>query len=273
MSKFALALGWVLLAAAAGADPLSADRPGVSNPPSVVPPGAIQLEGGFSFERETNTGDPNTSTLRVPQGLLRVGLLSFLEARVSADGYVFERRRGDNDRSSGSDLTLGSRALLFDQQGIRPKTALDFNLSIPTGSPAVTSDGVDPSGAFLIEWSLSERFALDGNLGLASQSLGKGNPHRAFQVAPSISLGASIAERASVFIEYYATLSDRGVDDEHAIDGGLAWLVGDNLQLDISAGAGLNHAAPDFFVSVGAAWRFFLPGAAKRLQSSGSRNR
>jgi hypothetical protein len=43
------------------------------------------------------------------------------------------------------------------------------------------------------------------------------------------------------------------------MDGGFTWLVSDNLQLDISAGAGLNHAAPDFFISAGAAWRFALP--------------
>ncbi len=259
MQKIALALGFVLLGASAGADPLAADRPGVSNPPSVVAPGTIQLEGGFSFERETDGGDPNTNTITVPEGLLRVGLLSFLEVRVSADGFVFEKRKNDNDRSSGSDLTLGSRVRLVGQKGIRPATALDFNLSLPTGSDAVTSDGVDPSGIFLFEWSWSERLTLDANLGLASVSLGKGGSRRAFQVAPSLSLSASVAERGSIFIEYYSVLADRGVDDRHSFDGGFAWLVGDDLQLDISAGAGLNGAAPDFFVSAGAAWRFFLP--------------
>jgi hypothetical protein len=259
MQKTALVLGCALLAATANADPISTDRPGESSPASVVAPGTIQLEGAFSFERETDGGDPNTNTLTVPQSLLRVGLLSFLEARVSADGYVFEERHRDNNRSSGSDLTLGSRALLFGQKGIRPAIALDFNLSLPTGSDAVTSDGVDPSGIFIFEWSLYERFVVRANLGLASVSLGKSDSRRAFEVAPTLSLSTSISERASVFIEYYAAFSDRGVDDEHAMDGGFMWLVGDNLQLDLSAGAGLNHAAPDFFVSVGAAWRFFLP--------------
>lgn len=79
MQKISLALGSVLLAAAASADPLAADRPGLSNAPSVVAPGAIQLEGGFLFERETDGGDPNTNTITVPEALLRVGLLSFLE--------------------------------------------------------------------------------------------------------------------------------------------------------------------------------------------------
>jgi len=78
-------------------------------------------------------------------------------------------------------------------------------------------------------------------------------------VGPSVSLSASIARRAAAFVEYYATLSDGGVADEHSVDGGFSWLVDDNLQLDVSAGAGVSRAAPDYFVSAGASWRFFLP--------------
>jgi len=259
MRRLGLALGCAWLVTSASADPLSSDRPGVTNPPSVVAPGAIQLEGGFSFERETQAVEPHTSTLTLPQSLLRVGLLSFLEARISADGYVYEKRHGDANRSSGSDLTLGSRARLFDQRGLLPKTALEFDLSLPTGSATVTSDGVDPSGSVLVEWSFGERFVLDANVVLASVTLGKSDPHRAFQVGPSVSLSASMTRRAGAFVEYYATLSDRGVADEHSVDGGFSWLVDDNLQLDVSAGAGVNRAAPDYFVSAGASWRFFLP--------------
>ncbi len=258
MQWIALALGVALLAAAAAAEPLSTDRPGQSNSPTVVAPGSIQLEGGLTFERETNSGDPNTNTLIVPSALLRVGVLSFLEARVFADGFIYEDRKHDNDRSSGSDLTLAARARLFDQKGIRPATALDFDLSIPTGSDAVTSDGVDPSGTILLDWNLSERFGALVNLGLGSTSLGKGDSRRAFQVEPTFSLNTSITERAGAFIEYYATISDEGVADEHGLDGGFTWLVNDDLQLDLSAGAGLNHAAPDFYVAMGASWRFSL---------------
>jgi hypothetical protein len=106
---------------------------------------------------------------------------------------------------------------------------------------------------------LNERLVLYANIGLASTSLGKDDSRRAFQAEPSVSLSASISEHAGAFIEYYAAFIDRGVGDEHSIDGGFAWLICDALQLDLSAGAGLNDAAPDFFVSAGAAWRFFFP--------------
>ena len=258
MHWIAFIIGSLLLVATAAADPLSADRPGVTNPPDVVVPGAIQFEGGFSFERETHGGGPNVNTITLPQGLLRVGLPYSLEFRVSADGYVLEEPSSGDDRSSGSDLLVGSRVRLLDQQGIRPATALEFDLSLPTGSDAVTSGGVDPSGLLLVQWEFWDRFVLGGNLGLASVSPGEHDSGRAFQVAPSLSLGASIGARANVFIEYYATFGDSGVAPQNAIDGGLSWLVNDDLQLDISAGVGLSDAAPDFPVSSGAAWGFFL---------------
>jgi hypothetical protein len=256
MKWIVLILGACFLAAIANADSISTDRPGESNSPSVVAPGTVQFEGGLTFSRETDGGDPNTNTVSVPQGLLRIGVLSYLEFRMIADGYVFEDRKGDNDRSSGSDLTLAARGYLFDQKRFLPTTALDFNLSLPTGSDAVTSDGVDPSGTIIFEWVLNERFALYHNLVLASTSLGKGTSGRAFRVTPTASLTAALNERAGAFIEYFATFSDSGLKDEHNVDGGFTWRIGDDLQLDVSAGAGLNAAAPDFYVSVGAAWRF-----------------
>ncbi|MBW1687343.1 MAG: transporter [Deltaproteobacteria bacterium] len=59
-----------------------------------------------------------------------------------------------------------------------------------------------------------------------------------------------------MFIEYFATLEPSEDEDEHSIDSGVTYLLSDDVQLDLSAGVGLNRAAPDFFISVGFAWRF-----------------
>jgi hypothetical protein len=48
--------------------------------------------------------------------------------------------------------------------------------------------------------------------------------------------------------------------------GGFTFLVNDDLQLDVSAGAGLNDAAPDFFVAAGVAWR--LPRLRARADAA-----
>ena len=40
------------------------------------------------------------------------------------------------------------------------------------------------------------------------------------------------------------------------LDAGVAWIIGDNIQLDVSVGQGLNGDAPRPFVGVGVSMRF-----------------
>jgi hypothetical protein len=67
-------------------------------------------------------------------------------------------------------------------------------------------------------------------------------------------LGLTISDRLGSFVEYYGVIEERAAD-QHSVDGGVTFLLSEDLQLDISAGAGLNDAAPDFFVAAGVAWR------------------
>jgi hypothetical protein len=245
----------LLLAGAAAAEPLSADRPGQANPPHVVAPGVIQVEGGLGFARQTQ-GQPDVDTFTLPELLLRLGLVRRVQLAVSADGFVYEDRSGASNRASGSDLALSTRVRLLEPRGPWPATALEFAMSFPTGGNAVTSDGYDPSGTLLVQWALGERLGLDANLELSGPTQGAGDSRRVFQVAPSLALGLELGASWQTYVEYFAALNTDGVSDEHSIDGGFAWLVTDDLQLDLSAGFGLVDAADDFFVGTGVAWRF-----------------
>ena len=79
------------------------DRPGEADPPTVLPKGAIQLEGGVRFERETGGDDPDTGTLKTPDLTVRVGLVDWLELRLELDGLLYEFRDGASDLA-GADL-------------------------------------------------------------------------------------------------------------------------------------------------------------------------
>lgn len=48
---------------------------------------------------------------------------------------------------------------------------------------------------------------------------------------------------------------ESGAPDPVSLDGGLTFGIRDNVQLDISAGVGLNRAADDWFVGAGVAIR------------------
>jgi hypothetical protein len=245
------------------AEPLVTDRPGKTETASIVRQGVLQLEGGFKFERQTGGDDPHTDTTTVPELLMRIGILPFAEFRLSADGFVHGDRAGASNHSSGSDLELGVKLRCFDQDGLRPATAVLPAATFPTGGRAVTSDGIDPGVRLLLNWGLSEHFGLDANLRVAGVTQGVSDSRRVLELQPSVSLEASITQRFGAFIEYFATLEPREDEDEHTIDSGVAYRLSDDVQLDLSAGVGLNHASPDFFIGAGVAWRFWTPWARR----------
>ena len=152
MRRVQLVLVLLGLSPTAAAEPLSADRPGVANAPDVVGRGVVQLESGIAFAREDDGDDPNTNSVAVPNLLLRVGVLDSLELRFSMGGWVHDDRSGARDHSSVSDVVISSRLRLSGQEGLRPATALGLPVGMPTGSGAVTSDGVDPSSAQCSAW-------------------------------------------------------------------------------------------------------------------------
>ena len=258
----ALVLSILLLAVVGRAEPLTAHRPGEADPPQVIPPGSLQLEGGFGFERQTeDEDDPDTHTLEVPTLEVRIGVLPRLEFDLVADGYVYEHRLGTSNRSSGSDLEFRTKAFLFDQHELLPATSFRVALSIPTGSDAVTSAGWDPALGVLAHWNLGKRFDLVANLGFSAPTQGANDARRVFQIDPKLSLEASLSPRWIVFLEYLAEIKTRGEEDKHSVNGGVSFLLHDDLQLDLSGGVGLNAAAHDFFVGGGAVWRFTPPWA------------
>ena len=251
-----LAFSCLWFSASVAAEPISAHRPGAADPPTAVAPGSVQIESGITFARETDAHDPDTDSVTVPELEVRFGLMPRIEIGVTAEGYVYERRDGASSRSSGSDLGLQAKFHFLDQAGAVPAAGVKLFVSFPTGSDAVTSDGVDPWAEFLFQWNLGERLGVVANLNFGAPSLGVDDSRRIFEFRPQISFEAAIGDRLGGFVEYFGGVKTRGEDDEHSVDGGFTWLVNDDLQLDLSAGVGLNHAAPDFFVSAGFAWRY-----------------
>lgn len=252
-----LASGLILLTApiqSVAEQPLSADRPSTATAPDIVQPGRFQIEGGFSFDRQTN-GTPNTNTYTIPKLLVRLGVTSNIEFRISADGYIHKELEGKSNIDNGSDLSIEGKMRWFSQSGFLPNSGALLKISFPTGGDEVTSDGVDPTGTLLWNWTLPRDLGLTANLGFASVKQGKNDSQRVFQTLPSIALTIPLKGGLSGYIEYFSTLKDSGASDEHSVDGGFLYLIADNLQLDVSVEGGLNDAATDYSVGAGVTWR------------------
>src|SRR5207244_3232342 len=73
------------------------DRPDVTNGTHIVSTGVLQVEAGFQHARP-GSGDRSTGT---PIGV-RLGLFSWLEARISTDGYLYQSSDGSSVSGAGN---------------------------------------------------------------------------------------------------------------------------------------------------------------------------
>ena len=246
-------------------EPLVSDRPDFTESTVAVPTGHAQLEGGYTFTYDRENGE-RTRDHVFPEFLLRVGLVEDLELRVGWQGWsltdnlLFERddegrkvKRYERD-DAGTDMDVGFKIHLVDQDGLVPDFAILPALTLPTGAVGKTSGDVDPSVGFIWAYDLTDRLALAGQVTLAVPTSEKG---RFFQTAGSVAISYALTDWLGAYAEYFGFYpNDRGTDAAHTVNGGLTFLITDNLQFDILTGFGLNGDADDFFTGAGFVIRF-----------------
>jgi hypothetical protein len=248
-----------LLAASAGAgaqglEPapeLVTDRPDFTESTVVIARGFLQVETGFTYERE-ETGDVRVSTVTVPQLLVRLGVSQRLELRLATDGIV-SAATGRTRVTGMADLETGVKIHLFDQEHAGVDVAILPLVSWPTGNAAVTSEGVDPT--LKVAWArdLPAGFGVSGNYNVASLS----DPIRRFtQETLSFSFSHNLVAGLDSYIETYGFMPmERDSRAGWTIDFGASRIVHDNLQFDVEGGRGITDAAPNWFVGFGFAIR------------------
>lgn len=230
--------------------PIAPDRPGLSTGTHTVSPGTVYLEAGYQYAFNRSGIDTATSTF--PQLVLRTGITDKLELDILWNGWNRDSVQGVPNETSQSDITLGGKYRLIEGES--------FNLTLfglitaPTGSSPSTSDNADPLLGLLWDYSLSDKTALFGALQSTNLEDENENSFIENQLALGVSYGHT--ERLASFVEYFAAIpqsSEQG--EQHIVDAGVTYLYNDSIQLDVSAGVGLNDETSHFF-SVGIAVRF-----------------
>lgn len=239
--------------------PLITDRPDQTESAASVPAGFAQLELGMSYGRDRGPGDP--SSLDIGGALARVGLGHGLEARIGHAGWTSARAGGETLVSGWGDAELGVK--LAGPLGTgRSSVGLLGSLSIPVGEDGLSSGRADPSVRLLLAREVSDRLSLGANLGLAWETVpvavvGTGDADRTELEMPySAVLGVGASDRLGIFVELFGAFGlrhDRPA--AHALDGGVTVLLHDGVQLDASAGVGLDDDARRWFVASGVSVR------------------
>lgn len=224
---------------------LITDRPDFTESAFTIQPDRMQLELGYTY-RESDNGD-EVRTHSFPETLLRIGLVEDWELRLGWGGYAF----AENNEDIANDLSVGIKWVLTPQDGWHPRLALLVEMTVPTGHG---DTDVDPTVKLLWSYDLDEKNSLSGNLGIAAITQ---DSDRFAQGSASISWGHSLDDKWGMYTEYFTTFP--AADDEdaaHTINGGLVYLVNDDLQLDAFVGFGLNDQADELIAGIGFAYRF-----------------
>jgi len=256
--------GWLLLLAVAGgsarADTIVTDRPDQTESAGIVPRHAVQVESGFGFVRFDEAG-LRSETTAFPSTLVRYGLEPKIELRLGWDGYLdakLDTGGIDSDTTGSGDTSLGAKLLLRDGARGGPALALLASATLPTGSRDFRSERLDPAARLIAAHTLSDRVGLGWNVGVQARTAADGSGELDTHATGiyTVSLGIGLSERWGAFVESFgeAPLSGPG-GPAHSVDAGLTYRVRDNVQLDVSAGTGLNDRADDLLIGVGLSFR------------------
>jgi hypothetical protein len=242
--------GWCV-AQGSGSEPLVSDRPDFTESPETVPAGRFQVEAGYTFSKRGKDEEHALGEL-----LLRIGLMPDVELRLAGNSYVW-LNSPSGDAQGFEDMSVGVKIKLVEGSGelTRPEVAVIVATSLPTGDDDFGEDGSQPGIKLALAWDLSERISLASNLNYTYASTGGDRFH---QFSGSLSLGYRLSERWGCYIEYFGFVPEReNGPNASFFDGGLTYLINDNLQLDARVGIGVfNAESPDYFTGFGVSWRY-----------------
>jgi Putative MetA-pathway of phenol degradation len=251
--------------------PINTDRPTFTPANTVVPPGRLQFESGFTFNRQQST-NTISNLYDFPELAMRYGLMDRVEFRMFWEGPTFAptpsnlHRRG-NRLGGSSDTEVGIKWQLFPGDKDRkwlPTTALITSAIAPTGGASPLSSGiVEPYINLIYGWNLTDKLTFAGStgyLGMRQQSVpGSHLPADSFQrFHQSLVAFYTVGERTTLFYEWYIFMFIDSINNlpTHFMDGGLLYRLTPNIQVDVRAGFGLSGRPDDFFTGTGLSFRF-----------------
>jgi len=181
---------------------IATDRPSVAASSIVVPSGALQLENGM-----TVTSSQGQRTFEGPESLLRVGLTTNTEVRLTLPNYV--RPSGTDSSSGGTDLVAGVKQQIG--RGMKGfDVSLIVSLSLPTGSDAVSTHGYDPSVQLPWSRAVSPKLTVAGMLSLYTPTE---KDRRNVTGETTFVLNRQLTARWDGFVEYAAASRKMAASD------------------------------------------------------------
>jgi Putative MetA-pathway of phenol degradation len=232
---------------------------------TTVGDGVVQLEAGYSFFYNADDGERETAHTG-PETMLRLGLSDDIEFRLRWN-YAWVSIDGESEESGAEDLRWSFKLQMTEQDKCScvPTSALEINMTAPTGGEAFDTGRVGFGLDYIYQWELTENVNVAGSTGFATDAFGEfgllpedPKEDRSLALSQSAVMGLDMTENTALYVEWFGIFS-HGLEDEfvvNAFDLGVDYYLSNNFVLDARAGVGLSNDADDFFTGVGGGYRF-----------------
>jgi hypothetical protein len=219
----------------------SVDRPGISDYPTIVPKGVLQLESGMEYyQREDHR------SIFLPTLMLRTAITKGVEVRMTNRLLLVDSTANSSEREHYYYGSIDLKAKLLRERGARPATSLLVGYGITPENNRIVNGALWGNYVLvLMENTLSDKFLLNYNVGVFWDGHGS-----SLSEMYSLCLEMELGHPASVFIEQ-STLFNPNHKNDYWVDAGYTHLLARHSQVDISVGTNLNGDADDYFVAIG----------------------
>lgn len=227
------------------ASPIQPDRPGFSTGTYTLEPGVSHIESGVQKDYGLNAGDSDSYV--APLINYRLGLSTDTELNILWDGWSWLSGEA-NKNTESSDVMLGVKQSII--------TSSQYNLSWLAYISIASSSSQGTNGFLggLWDYSLSDDVLAFGTLQVVSSF--DDDDSRVYSFQPALGLSFSHTDKISSFIELYQDMPMQGgAENNSTVDAGVAYLLTDDIQLDVNFGLSLDQRTSDF-MGVGIAVRF-----------------
>jgi hypothetical protein len=229
---------------------IDTDRPDQTESAVTVPKKWLQLEMGFSKQ----VNNPNENEFQHPTLLSKYGISKRIEFRLittiqtNTDLIIPLLKK----RNTGlTPVEIGAKIALWEEKKLQPKTSLIFHVGIPKfASKSFQANSLAPNFRFTMQHTITQKIGLGYNVGAEWDGVNK-EATWIYTFAPGINL----SEKWYGYIEAFGFISKQN-NPEHSLDGGIAYYINPNFKIDLSTGFGISKAAPDWYVAIGASFRF-----------------
>lgn len=242
------------------------DRPGQGNSPMTVGKGIVQLQSGFGYTSLFDAGYYRPSPYADNDfyrddyelnKVIRVGVfkkfelstgLAYQHSELNVTHYGRTRTYVNHGLSR---MSVSARYNLLTGDGWKPNLGIQGSINLPWQHESLGANYTFSTFALMGTISPTEKLSVLANVGLTDL-------WKDFEYAYGFyvfNVGYQLHPKLSLFAEIYGDI----IDDEltYKFDGGVAYLINKNLQLDFFGGYDRDsyYGWREWFVNLGISWR------------------